>query len=217
MRIDPRGILRLPWPTLAIGLVVFALSGACVFVVLGGTRAAELLATPARAPAALKIELASSTTSADLTAIQAQPLLYASRVFYLAPAVDATPAAPPRPDYRLAGTFLVPGKPAVALLANSQSGANRRVKPGETLDGWTVEAVSRKQVTFLWQDQRFELSTTPPPVSAGLKRVPVTRARVASSDGGTGVQALGAVGGTSPAFSGGAPSDQPRLYRPPPN
>jgi hypothetical protein len=219
VRIDARAILRLPWTTLALGLIAAGFGVACLYVAVSGTRAAELLATPAKAPAALKIDLAPAATSADLAAIQSQPLLHASRVFYVAPSRDAAPATPPKPDYRLAGTLLVPGKPSVALLVNNQSRASRRVKPGETLDGWTVQAVLRQQVTFIWQTERFELSSTAPPVSAGLKRVPITRARVASSGaaGGTGVQSLGAVGNAAPSFSGGPASDQPRLYQPPPN
>ena len=216
MRIDVRAILRLPWPTLLLGLVAAGFGVACLFVAFSGTQATQLLATPAKAPVALKIELATAAT-ADLAAIQSQPLLHASRAFYVAPSPDAVPASPPKPDYRLAGTFLVPGKPSVALLVNNQSGANRRVKAGETLDGWTVQAVLRKQVTFTWQSESFELSTAPPPVSVGMKRVPMTRARVASSGGAAGVQSLGAVGASAPAGSGGPTSDQPRLYQPPPN
>jgi hypothetical protein len=217
VRIDSRAILRLPWPTLALGFIAAGFGAACLWVAMSGTQATELLATRARAPVDLKIVLAPSAPSTDLGAIQSRPLMHASRAFYVAPSPGATPTTPPRPDYRLAGTFLVPGKPSVALLVNNLSGASRRVKTGEMLDGWTIQTVLPKQVTFTWQDERFELSTTPPPVSAGLKRVPMTRARVASSGGGAGVQSLGAAGDTGPAFSGGPASEQPRLYRPPPN
>jgi len=216
VRIDVRAVLRLPWPTLALGLIVAAFGIVCLFVAFSGTQAAELLATPAKTPAALKIEFAPDVT-ADLAAIQSQPLLHASRSFYVAPPPDAVPASPPKPDYRLAGTFLVPGKPSVALLVSNQNGVNRRIKTGETLDGWTVQAVLRKQVTFTWQNESFDLTSAPPPVSAGMKRVPMTRARVASSGGSVGVQSLGAAGASAPAVSGGMASDQPRLYQPPPN
>lgn len=216
MRIDARAILRLPWPTMLLGLVAAGFVIACLFVALSGTKAGELLATPATPPAALKIELTPEAT-ADLAAIQSQPLLHASREFYVAPASDAAPASPPKPDYRLAGTLLVPGKPSVAMLVSNQNGANRRVKAGEVLDGWTVQAVLRKHVTFTWQNESFDLSSAPPPVSVGMKRVPMTRARVASSGGPAGVQSLGAVGASAPASIGGPSSDQPRLYQPPPN
>lgn len=216
MRIDVRPILRLPWPTLLLGFVAAGVGIACLFVAFGGTQAAELLATPAKPPAALKIEL-TTDAAADLAAIQSQPLLHASRAFYVAPSPDAVPASPPKPDYRLAGTFLVPGKPSVALLVSNQNGANRRIKAGETLDGWTVQAVLRKQVTFTWQSESFDLTSAPPPVNMGMKRVPMTRARVASSGGAAGVQSLGAAGASAPAGTGGPTSDQPRLYQPPPN
>jgi hypothetical protein len=216
VRIDLRAIPRLPWPTLFLGFVAASIGAAGLFVVLSGTQAAELLGTAARPPAALQIDLKSDVT-ADLGAIQSQPLLHASRSFYVAPLPDAVPASPPKPDYRLAGTLLVPGKPSVALLVSNQNGANRRVKAGETLDGWTVQAVLRKHVTFTWQNESFDLSSAPPPVSAGMKRVPMTRARVASSGGTAGVQSLGAVGASIPAGTGGPVADQPRLYQPPPN
>ncbi len=225
MRIDLRAIGKLPWPTLALGALTASLGLASLFVALRGTRADELLATPAKAPSALAIDLAPAASGADLAAIQSQPLLHASRAYYVPPPPDATPAAPPRPDYRLAGTFLVPGKPSVALLIN-QGGVGRRVRVGEVLDGWTVQDVMRQQVTFTWENERFELTTAgaSSAMNAGLRRVPVTRQRVTST--GTGVQTLGGTGGQtfggtggpdSPASTGAQPSNQPRLYRPPPN
>jgi hypothetical protein len=217
VRIDVRAVAKLPWPTLGLGVLTASLGLVSLFVVLRGTQAERLLATPAKAPPALAIDLAPATSGVDLAAIQSQPLLHASRVYYVPPPPDATPAAPPRPDYRLAGTLLVPGKPSVALLIN-QSGVGRRVRVGEVLDGWTVQAVVRQQVTFTWESERFELTTAgaSSALNAGLKRVPFSRQRVTSTD--SGIQTLGGVGGPSaPAFTGAQPSNQPRLYRPPPN
>jgi hypothetical protein len=216
---------KLPWPTLALGALTAALGLASVLVMIRGTQAERLLATSAKAPPALAIELSPATSGADLAAIQSRPLLHASRVYYVPPPPDARPAAPPRPDYRLAGTLLVPGKPSVALLIN-QSGQGRRVRVGEVLDGWTVQSVVRQQVTFTWESERFDLTTAgaSSAISAGLKRVPMARQRVTST--GTGVQTLGGTAGRTfggaggpdtPAFSGAQPSNQPRLYRPPPN
>ena len=214
MRIDVRAWLKLPWPTLLIGGVTVAVGAASVFVALGGTRAEALLATPAKESAPLNIDVSAAPRASDLAAIQTQPLLHASRVFYVAPAPNTVPAAPPRPDYRLAGTFLVPGKPAVALLVSRQGNVSKRVKPGDELEGWRVQVIDRRLVTLVWNSERFDISTTPTAVSAGLKRVPMQRQRVAASGGG--VQSLGATG-SMPTSISGAISDQPRLYRPPPN
>jgi hypothetical protein len=214
MRIDPRAWLRMPLPTLLLAGVCVAIGVAMLIVAAGGTRADDLLATPAKAPAPLTIELSAAPRTGDFAAIKAQPLLHASRTFYVAPLPAAAPASPPRPDYRLAGTILVPRKPAVALLTSRAGGVTLRVKPGDTLEGWTVQAVERRLVTLAWQNERFDITAVQAPVSAGLKRVPMIRQRVAS---GGGVQTLGATGSAPAAMGGPLTVDQPRLYRPPPN
>jgi hypothetical protein len=214
VQIDPRTWLRLPLPTLLIGLVTAALIMTTLYIAIEGGRTTELLATLPKAPAALSFDLSDVPRNADLASIKSQPLVYASRAFFIAPPADATPATPPRPDYRLAGIFLVPRKPAVALLVNRQSGANRRVRPGDELDGWRVRAVDSSHVTLAYDAESFELHAAPFVASAGLKRVPMTRARVASAGGG--VQSLSATGSATNAFAGGPNTDPPRLYRPPP-
>jgi hypothetical protein len=216
VQIDPRAWLKLPSPTLALGAVIVALGVAFVFVAVGGTRADELLATPAKAPPALAVDVTEVPRARDLAPIQSQPLLHASRSFYVAPSPDAAPAAPPRPEYRLTGVFIVPGKPAVAVLAHV-SGKSRRVRQGDEIDGWRVQSIANRQVAFTWQNERFELGTAAvqPAATMGLKRVPVVRQRVVSADPGT--QTLG--GGTAtaaPPAMGGPLSNEPRLYRPPP-
>jgi len=212
MRIDPRAWLRLPLPTLLLGGTVVGIGVMMLVVAIGGTRADELLATRAKASAPLPLDVAAPARAADLAAMRAQPLLHASRAFYVAPLPSAAPAAPPRPDYRLAGTFLVPGKPAVALLTSRTAGTSKRVKPGDQIDGWMVQVVDRRFVTLSYGEERFDITATQAPISAGLKRVPIQRQRVASS----GVQSLSATGGASPSMSSSI-ADAPRLYRPPPN
>jgi len=216
VRIDPRAWLQLPLPTKLLGAGTFAIAMIIVYVAFAGTRAKKLLATAAQPATTLDFDVTDAPRATDLAAIQSQPLVYASRSFYVAPLPNTVPAAPPRPDYRLAGTILAPHKPAVALLVSRQTGANRRVKSGDELEGWQVQAVDRKQVTLAWQSERIDLSatTTAAPLSSGLKRVPMNRARVASAD--RGVQSLGASGIAPGSFSANDISDQPRLYRPPP-
>lgn len=212
MRFDPRAWLRLPLPTLLLGAVVVAMGVLILAVGIGGTRADELLATRAMAPAALTLDVAAPARAADLAAMRAQPLLHASRAFYVPPLPNAAPAAPPRPDYRLAGTFIVPGKPAVALLMSRAAGTSKRVKPGDEIEGWRVQIVDRRFVTLAYGDEKFDIAATQAPMSAGLKRVPIQRQRVAAS----GVQSLSATGTSSPSMSSSI-ADAPRLYRPPPN
>jgi hypothetical protein len=209
-------LLKLPLPTMLIGIITVAIGVAILIVALGGTRAGELLATPARAPAPLAFDVSDAPRGADLGSIQSQPLVHASRSFFVPPPPGAAPTSPPRPDYRLAGVLVVPHKPAVALLVSRQGGASRRVKQGDELEGWRVQTVDRKQVTLAYQTETFDISAAaaPLPTNAGLKRVPMNRARMASAGGG--VQSLGATGTSSSNFSTGPSSDQPRLYRPPP-
>jgi hypothetical protein len=202
----------LPLPTLALSGVVAATGIVTLLVAIGGTKADELLATRAKPASPMTLDVSAAPRATDLAAMRAQPLLHASRAFYVAPAPGAAPAAPPRPDYRLAGTFIVPGKPAVALLTSRAAGASKRVKPGDEIEGWKVQVVDRRFVTLAWGNERFDITATQAPMSAGLKRVPMLRQRVVAS----GVQSLSATG-TAPTSMSNSIADAPRLYRPPPN
>jgi hypothetical protein len=224
MRIDPRGWLRLPLPTLALGLLVLAMGVAIMLVLIRGTRAEILLATPARQVAPFEFSGELVRRPADLAAIQAQPLLHTTRAFYQKP-VQAAPVAPPRPDYRLAGAMLLPGKTPVAVVVSRAGGGSKRVKPGDDLDGWRVDSINRSQVVLAWGTERAEItsavsqsptaaSTVAANGSGGLKRVPITRSQVTATGG---VQTLGATGNSAAnAARGGPYNDAPRQYRPPP-
>jgi hypothetical protein len=193
-----------------------------VFVVLvvRGTSAPQLLATPARSPAAIAAHLDMPEFTGSLQVIQSQSLVYSSRSFREKPAVDVS-RIPPRPDYRLAGVIILPRKPAVALLVRNQGDESRRVKQGETLDGWTVQSVDRKRVVLGFENERFELGAQNSPVESaavqqatvGLKRVPL-RSQVASA--GSGGRVLSATGTPGGARATAQLSNEPRLYRPPP-
>lgn len=226
MRIDPRAWLRLPLPTLGLGAVLFTLVSAIVFVLVNGTRADALLATPARAVEPFVFEGPLARGAADLAAIQSQPLVHASRAFYEPPAEQA-PAAPPRPDYRLAGAMILPGKPAVAVLTERNGGKTTRVKRGDELAGWRVASVDRKQVVLTWGNERAEITSgipamgpvtmagaTSTPGNSGLKRVPIVRQRVSAVNAGP--RSLSATGNSDGGSAGPADSEPPRLFRPPP-
>jgi hypothetical protein len=224
MRIDIRAWLRLPLPTQALGLLVVGLVSCIVAVILRGTQAATLLATPANPAAAFELDLSSPRQSPDLAAMQIRPLVHSSRAFYQKPA-EAPPAAPPRPDYRLAGALMLPGKAPVAVVVDRIGNHSRRVKVGDELDGWQVASVDRKRVLLTWGAERAEITSgtfTPAATSVastnasgGLKRVPLARQQVAAASGA--VQSLGASGNAPVARGVGGPvDDTPRLYRPPP-
>jgi hypothetical protein len=221
MPIDPRAWARLPLSTLTLGTVVFAISVAVIAVLAQGTQAQQLLATPAKPPAPFVFDGSAPLAAVDLAAIQSQPLVHVSRNFYQKP-VEAAPAAPPRPDYRLAGAMILPGKTPVAVVVSRVGNESKRVKPGDELAGWRVATVDRKQVVLTWGSERAEITPGAPGLSSaaitqtggtgGLKRVPIVRQRVSAV--GAGVQSLSAKG-SSPS-SGGTYTEQPRLYRPPP-
>jgi hypothetical protein len=224
MRVDVRAWMRLPSLTKALGILVLALVSCVVAVIVRGTQAAMLLATPANPAAGFELDLSSPRQPPDLAAMQTQPLVHSSRAFYQKPA-ETPPAAPPRPDYRLAGALMLPGKAPVAVVVNRMGNQSRRVKVGDELDGWRVASVDRKRVLLTWGVERAEItsgSSTPAATNVasanaggGLKRVPLARQQVATAGGG--VQSLG-VSGNSPASRGvgGPDDDPPRFYRPPP-
>ena len=91
----------------------------------------------------------------NLAAIQDRALLYAARSVYMPPLAGTSP---PKPQYRLVGTFIIPFKPAVALLS-SANGAARKVKPGDSLDGWLVEAVEDRRVVLRYGSETFDIAS----------------------------------------------------------
>jgi hypothetical protein len=150
-----------------------------------GTQVGALLATPAR-------KLALTTTvpaepelaPTRLEPIQQSALFYPARRFYAPPAVVALP---PKPNYRLTGTFVVPSRPAVAMLNPSGGGSTRKVSPGDDLDGWTVLSVEASRVVLRLNGELYEITqahtgtavaTGPPlsplPATATVGAAPVT-------------------------------------------
>jgi hypothetical protein len=164
-----------------------------------------------------------------LSNLRHQPLTYATRQPYVAPA-PAISLAPPPPGYRLTGTLITPRRPASATLVPAAGdAAARRVKPGDDLDGWKVQAVEANRVILTYGEQSIEIAKTRDGGSnAGISRAAVGSRGAPASGGmlaaaGTGVategRLLSAVGNAqaSAAPRGKAALfDRPRLYRPPP-
>ena len=189
-------------------LVVCVLSGA-----LRGTEAAALMATPPRTVPLPEYDLTRPVSQTRLATIEDQTLLYASRHLYVPPPPDL---APPRPNYRLVGTIVIPSKPAVALLSGPQEDS-RKVKPGDTLDGWLVEAVERHRVLLRHEGATFEIAdATPGGTGLAVQHAPL--ARLAPAAPGVGIRLLGRPAATppKPETPVSPTRSTPRLYKPPP-
>lgn len=221
----------MPWrPRSAALIALNGVVGVLVIVVAArGTQTRSMLSTPARPLSVEEISLTRPAVSPGLGAIQDRALLYASRRFYTAP---VGPTAPPHPQYRLVGTFIIPQKPAVAFLAGA-TGGSRKVKPGDTLDGWLVEAVEAHRVTLRYEAETFDINGGGPGKS-GLTVQAAPVAHAAATPAATGIHILGSSpsdsmitrappGPSAPPLrltSGTStpqkPSGQARLYIPPP-
>lgn len=198
----------LAWATLNGVLAVCVLSSA-----VRGTQASALVAVPPRTVAVPEHDLVRPVSQTRLATLEDETLLYASRHVYVAPAPNL---APPRPNYHLLGTFLIPSKPAVALLASPQD-VSRKVKPGDTLDGWLVEVIERHRVQLRHENETFEIADAAPEgTGLTVQRAPL--ARLTPSTANSGVRLLGQPTSTSPSIAGRASPARstPRLYQPPP-
>lgn len=177
-----------------------------------GTQTATLLATAPRPMPLPEYELTRPVSQTRLATLEDRTLLYASRHVYVAPAPNL---APPKPNYRLVGTFIIPSKPAVALLTGPQD-TSRKVKAGDRLDGWLVEAVERHRVQLRHDGETFDIvDTVPGDTGLTVQRAPLARLTPSVTPGG--VKLLGqptsiAPGAASPASS---TRSTPRLYQPP--
>jgi hypothetical protein len=206
-----------------------------------GTQAERLLATPPRHYDAISLNLDVPHSAVSLEPIRDHALFYASRAFYVPPPPSAEPATPPKPDYLLAGTFIIPRKPTVALLNSRGTGAVRKVVPGDDLDGWHVQGVEIQRVVLDYKGQQIEIVRDVHAKSGGLTVAPIVRTSapkaalaVASTADGSAqpvadstsepvraVKVLGN-GGTPQAAlreasaNSSRPHVEARLYRPPP-
>lgn len=149
--------------TLALLALNAVLLGFALLRIGLGTQTASILATVPLTAAAPKIGLEEHSRPLNLSLLQEQSLFHASRHFFVPAGAD--PIAPPPLDYRLAGTFIVPGKPAVAFLALANDGASKKVRTGDSLDGWQVRSVERGRVVLASSGREIEIAS----VSKGQK------------------------------------------------
>ena len=165
--------------TLVLSLTIGAIVAAIAQLVVRGTQAEQLLATPPRQFTATSVNLDVQRPAVDLEPIRDHTLFYASRAFYVPPPPSPEPATPPRPNYQLAGTFIIPSKPTVALLKSS-GGIPRKVIPGDDLDGWHVQAVESQRVVLDYKGEQIEIVRDAKTKSSGLTIAPIVRASAAT-------------------------------------
>jgi len=182
-----------------------------------GTQTRSLLGTAPRPIPLKQYSLVRPALTTNLAAIQDRALLYAARSFYMPP---LSGTSPPKPQYRLVGTFIIPFKPAVALLS-SANGAARKVKPGDSLDGWLVEAVEDRRVVLRYESETFDIASTAA-AKPGLTLQSAPRARQPPVAGNRILGSSEATAPTAPMRLTSGPSAPnvqpltPRLYTPPP-
>jgi hypothetical protein len=201
--------------TASLVLINVCVGAVLVYQTCSGTQAASLLAIPPKPFPVPKLDVGPAAPLPSLASIQEQSLFYMSRHFYTPPPPSALPATPPKPDYRLVGTFIIPAKPTVALLSGA-SGVSRKVKPGDNLDGWTVQVVEVGRVILQFQNTTAEIASAGKASAAGMRVVPLAQSNQVAPV--SGLRTLGGqTQGSSISPAGYATSSSnPRLYRPPP-
>jgi hypothetical protein len=179
-----------------------------------GTQTKLLLATAPKPVVITKMEFAAGGEKPALVLIQGQPLFHASRHFFVPLDPAATSVTPPIPDCRLVGTFVIPGKPDVALLTYNTSGASMKVRPGDELDGWTVKSVERTRVVISFGDHESQISGEQHVQSStpGLVRTTLQAAAPRESSRG---RTLGSGGTAAASAVSLSETSDARLYRPP--
>jgi hypothetical protein len=205
-------LARLGLSTVLLGAVAAALGVLVGLRLIGGTQSGLLLATAPNAQGIPEMKSDAPALDANLQSVRDRSLLYASRAFYVAPPPPTAPAAPPRPAYVLAGTFLIPHKPAVALLKRNTGTNVLKVNAGDDLEGWRIEAVEAARVVLRFEDERFEMIRAASESGTHLTRVPLTRAAPTASR-----TTLGSGHPAGPVAASGVnqPLVEARLYRRP--
>lgn len=215
----------------ALVLINTCLAVLLVYNAWHGDQSAALLASQGTPFVPELPNLAFPSGAENFASIQDQPLFYSSRHSYVPPAPSAAVPIPPKPDYRLVGTFVIPAKPTVALLSNA-NGLARKVKAGDELDGWTVAAVDAYRVVLGYGQQSLEISRAGQPAGFGMQVVRTERTAqltqtptaIQSSDANpttaAGVRVLGSgssvVSASAPRPTFDTTTTRARLFRPPP-
>lgn len=157
------------WPTLLLAILNGAGVLGCVLLLWQGSALPSMLATPPRRLAAPQGFADLDRPLPDLAILQDTALFHESRTFYVPPAL---PELQNRPDYRLSGTLVIPGQAAAALLTHNPTGARRKVREGDDLEGWTVDAIRVKALVLRHGEQQLEIRSAPPAVMNRMSGAP---------------------------------------------
>ena len=190
--------------TAVLGAVAAALGVFIIARLAAGTQADALLARSPKTPNVPEMTLQAPALEAQLEPLRDRALFYASRAFYVAPPPPAAPAAPPRPNYMLAGTFVIPHKPTVALLKQGTGTNVVKVKAGDDLEGWHIENVEAARVLLRYQDERFEIARAARESGSHLTRAPLKRPGAATAPAS--VAAAAPAGAVSPTADAAVPA-----------
>jgi hypothetical protein len=160
-----------------------------------GTDPAELLADRELQTLSVNEDWSSPERATDTGVLESRPLFHPSR----RPPSEAAQVevAPPRPSLRIVGTMLLPGRPAVGLLARD-GGETLRVRVGDDVDGWVVREIATRKVLLERGEEQLEVG---PGDSAAVGKLATT---VAQRDDR----------GNAPVAP--ATTLEPRIYRAPP-
>lgn len=201
--------MRLPrLSTIALATLTVSLLALIIQRLYTGTEVQPLLGTAPRIVELPHLDIVDDRKVVDFSAMREQPLFYASRRYYVAPPPPAAPVSPPKPDYRLSGVLIIPGRPAVAVLFQNATGAARKIKAGDDLEGWSVQAVEKNRVVIRYNEETIELVKTSLTSTSGLQIV--MRAQTTSTIPATGVRLLE----VSTALSAGSAQSSAQLGGP---
>jgi hypothetical protein len=167
-------------PRLYAAFAINLLLGLCIlWSLVRGSELASIAGRPAITFNIPEVPSQRPTQDGPLVALQDQNLFSASREFFLPP---TTAPVPPHPDFRLVGTFMIPNKPGVALLAGP-NGASRKVRVGDELEGWTVDAVEPKRVILRAGAATTEIASASGPTSPSTAQLASPGLRLAQANG----------------------------------
>lgn len=168
-------------------------------------REPEVLRPHSLAPTDLSALNAMPTVSTDLSAIREEAVFHSRRSFYQPPTPSQVILPP---DYDLAGTMVVHDGKRIAVVKKRSDQTSRTLHAGDDLDGWRVQFIEAAKVIVFREDQHAELTGKSIVPAPGLVQGAQSPHVVQSGPGTVGVL------GPSPLPP--APSNQVRLYRPPP-
>lgn len=127
---------------------------------LNGTAVHEVLAVGPRKVSVDTMLVAPAHASPALEGVQTKALFHSTRSFYTPPPPAPVKELPPQPNYRLVGAIVAKDKPTTAMLSHNQSKKSVKVRAGDELEGWTIEAVEAKRVIARLGEESFEINAT---------------------------------------------------------